>query len=365
MKKCLLFALCCLLLLVSACSATPQTMELESSPTPVPTPVVTPVPTPAPPEYTIAVLVADAAAPGYLKAKEAMLAAADALARAQNIVVHIDEHNAAGSAQTQMQQAQDVFAAQPGAVLLVLADANAASSYTALAQAGGVPLLFMQTEPVVERYETFMQDANALFVGGLPQDSGEQQGRLLKELYTERPGIDRNGDGILQYVMLMGTPHDTEAIARTHYAVESAVFSGLTLSQLGETYTCNWNAKVAENCMNAALANEEYGSQIEVVFANSDDMALAALKPLQYAGYNTEDGTLHIALIGAGGTAEALAAIEAGTMDATVMPDDAAIGDTALRIALNAAMGLDLLEGTSKTLYADGYSIRIPYIPVR
>ncbi|MDD3920410.1 MAG: substrate-binding domain-containing protein [Eubacteriales bacterium] len=367
MKKKLFAAVSCLvcILLLTACEMIPQAATPTPDPTPVPTPVITPTPTPAPPTYSIVILAANAGEPAYAQARQAIQAAADELSSQLSIIVRLDERNAADDPAAQMQQAQTLIAAKPAAVIMTLCDANAASDYAALSKSSGVPLLFMEKEPIVALYETFMQEDNAIFVGGLPQDAGEQQGRLLKTLLDLRPSIDRNGDGALQYIMLMGVSHDADAIALTHYSVEAAIFAGVNLQKLGSTYTCNWNAAVAENCMNAALVNEEYGGNIEVVFANSDAMALGAAKALQHAGYNLGEDSPHIAVIGAGGTEEAIAAIQAHAMDGTVLLDHTAVGDTALRLALNAAMGEDWLNGTEYELYADGYSVRIPYMAIK
>ena len=66
------------------------------------------------------------------------------------------------------------------------------------------------------------------------------QGQILYDLYTADNSIDRNGDGKLQYVMLMGEPQNDEAIARSQYSVETAEELGLEMEQIGETLVCNW-----------------------------------------------------------------------------------------------------------------------------
>ena len=48
------------------------------------------------------------------------------------------------------------------------------------------------------------------------------QGEILADAWNkDTKAIDKNGDGILQYVMLKGEPDNPEAVARTEYSVST------------------------------------------------------------------------------------------------------------------------------------------------
>ena len=94
-------------------------------------------------------------------------------------------------------------------------------------------------------------DTGTIFIGTLARQAGDMQGEILADLYKKDPSIDLNGDGVLQYVMLMGEPQNDEAIARSRYSVETAEANGLKLEQIGQTLVCNWDQAQAQDAINA------------------------------------------------------------------------------------------------------------------
>ena len=105
------------------------------------------------------------------------------------------------------------------------------------------------------------------------------QGEILGRHVQGRSSIDKNGDGVLQYIMFMGEPNNPEAIARSQYSVETAIANGLKMEQLGQTLVCNWDQTQALDAMTSTWAS--FGDKIEVVFANNDMMAMGAVAALQ------------------------------------------------------------------------------------
>jgi methyl-galactoside transport system substrate-binding protein len=115
--------------------------------------------------------------------------------------------------------------------------------------------------------------------------------------------------------------------------------------------------------MTATLA--QYGSDIEVVFANNDQMAIGALAALNSAGYNTgKAGDPKVVIIGVDAVDSALESIKAGGMTATVKQDGDAMGRANILLAINGAQGKPWLEGTNYKMADDGYSVRIPYAKI-
>ena len=58
------------------------------------------------------------------------------------------------------------------------------------------------------------------------------QGAMIAQSWTDNPEFDKNGDGIMQYVMLKGEPGHPEAEARTKYSVEEVNNKGIKTEEL-------------------------------------------------------------------------------------------------------------------------------------
>ncbi|RND25111.1 methyl-galactoside ABC transporter substrate-binding protein, partial [Vibrio cholerae] len=93
---------------------------------------------------------------------------------------------------------------------------------------------------------------------------------------------DKNGDGVLQYVMLKGEPGHPDAEARTTYSVQTINDNGIKTQEL-HMDTGMWDTAMAKDKMDAWLSGPN-GSKIEVVIANNDGMAMGAIEALRGAG---------------------------------------------------------------------------------
>jgi methyl-galactoside transport system substrate-binding protein len=295
--------------------------------------------------------------------RQAMMKYAQEVGAEQGIRINLDLKDAADSMAIQTDQATIMFAAKPDFVIINLAEVAAGMTLVNLAQENNVPFLFYNKEPTPETINSTIIDTKSIFVGTSPREAGDMQGEILAELYAKDKSIDKNGDGVLNYLMFMGEPNNPEAIARSQYSVETAEKNGLQLRQLGNTLVCNWDQAAAQEAMVATIA--QYGTQIEVVFANNDQMALGALAALNDVGYNTgRPGDPSVVVIGVDAVDSALESIKAGGMTATVKQDGDAMGKANIILAVNGALGKPWLEGTSYRMADDGYSVRIPYAKI-
>jgi len=153
----------------------------------------------------------------------------------------------------------------------------------------------------------------AYYVGPRGEQSGIFQGQIVWEQWQEdRERVDRNGDGVLQYVMLEGEPSHQDALLRTEYSIKTLTNAGVLVEKLASD-TANWNRGQAAAKM--SQWHQEFGSQIEAVFANNDDMALGAIDVLLEAGVAPEEMPV---IVGVDATAPALEAMAAGTLSGTV-----------------------------------------------
>ena len=191
-----------------------------------------------------------------------------------------------------------------------MVDRTAASLVIDYAKEAGVPVVFFNRQPVEEDLRRWEQ---VYYVGPRGEQSGVYQGEIVLEAMARNPErVDRNGDGVLQYVMLEGEPGHQDALLRTEYSIRTITQAGVAVEQLASA-SANWSRGQAAARMEPWW--QEFGQEIEVIFANNDDMALGAIDVLTQAGVEPEDMPL---VVGVDGTPEAIAAMEAGTLAGTV-----------------------------------------------
>jgi methyl-galactoside transport system substrate-binding protein len=188
------------------------------------------------------------------------------------------------------------------------------------------------------------------------------QGEILADLWAaDAAKIDRNGDGTVQFVEFKGVANNPEAIARTQYSEETARELGVPLEMVTDVIVADWDNGKANEAM---LSTWQAHPEIELVFANNDDMALGVIGALNQSGYNTgNEGDPAITVIGVDATDAGVEAIKAGKMTATVKQDGDAMGEANLRFALNFLMNGSWMEGLEEMykLNEDGVSTYIPY----
>ena len=259
----------------------------------------------------------------------------------------------AKSSQTVQNDQIDKYIAQRYDVLCVnLVDRTDASVIIDMAKKADIPVLFFNREPVsadMGRWE------KAYYVGAVAEDGGKLQGKLFLEQYKKNKDIDKNGDGIIQYVMLEGEPGHQDTMVRTEACIKTIQEAGIELERL-ETYSANWRRSQSKEVMEDWI--EMYGDGIEVVFSNNDEMALGAVDALQTMGIL--DGSIKI--IGFDGIAEAMDAIHAGQMLGTVLNDVEGQVEAIIELAVALGQGED--PGGVKYMEPDR-SVRVPYRIVR
>jgi len=278
--------------------------------------------------------------------------------QARDIKLNLNVADGRGSQSAQNEQV-DRFLSQGYDVICVnIVDRTAAAVIIDKAKAAGVPVLFFNREPVEEdlaRWE------GAYYVGSDGAQSGQLQGGIVLDAWRADPaGLDRSGDGVLQYVMLEGEPGHQDALLRTEYSVKTLTQAGVATEKLAND-TANWQRGQAAARMQLWL--EEFGGQIEAVFANNDDMALGAISSLQTAGYNLGDGSSKtIPVFGVDAIDSAKQAIDEGKMTGTIMQDAAGMAETITTLVGNIKDGAALMDNTGDLNVDEGVAkIRVPY----
>lgn len=256
--------------------------------------------------------------------------------------------DAAGSQRTQDDQVKELISAGCDILCVNLVDRADPSEIIDLARENEVPIIFFNREPVAE---DLMQWDGLYYVGAEAEQSGYMQGELAADLIETDSQVDRNRDGKIQYVVLEGEVGHQDAIIRTETVVEALTDRGIELEKLSYQIA-NWNRAQAENRMEQLIG--QYGSQIELVLANNDDMALGALDAYKNMNY-TE--AAYPVVFGIDGTKAGLEAVMDSEIAGTVYNDKEGQAGAMARIALALLTG----EGLEDVEFQSERCVYLPY----
>ena len=261
---------------------------------------------------------------------------------------------------TQTNQLDALIAKGVDGLLVNIVDFKAAPQVIETIKASGIPTVFFNRDITEDLDEADLD--NMIFVGTDAPQAGVMQGDMAKELWeAQKDVIDRNGDGKVQYVMLHGGLDNAEAVARTEESIKVLTDAGIEVEELG-MQVAEWDTSKAKEAVDAWMSKE--GDNIEIIFANNDDMALGALAAVQAMGYNQDNDDKYIPIFGVDATSGALDKIDSGQLEGTVMQDNVAMADTVTDLILNKMAGKDWLDGTSYELFEDNKSVRVDYAKI-
>ena len=269
------------------------------------------------------------------------------------ILIALDIQNAAGSQSEQNNQVEDFINSGCDVICVNLVDRTDPTMIIDKAKSADVPVIFFNRELVEEDLERWEK---LYYVGAVTLESGIMQGEIIAEAYQKEPEkLDKNGDGILQYVMLEGEAGHQDAIIRTEYAVNTVIEAGIKMEKIDHAIA-NWNRGQAQSKMQQWI--EGFGEEIELVLSNNDDMALGAIDA--YKEINTPLSDYPF-IAGIDGTEAGLAAVEEGTLKATVFND----GEGQAREMLKLSYALATGTGFGKIDYMEGQYVRLPHSKVK
>lgn len=282
--------------------------------------------------------------------KDAMTAYADELK------VQYDVNDSQNSQPTQNDQVQAFITKGVSALAINPVDNTAAQPLIDSAKSAGLPIVFFNRQPSDEIMSTYEK---AYYVGAHAEESGTLSGQLLVDYWKANTDkADKNGDGVMQYVMLQGEPGHQDATLRTEYSIKAIEEAGIKVEQL-EQDTAMWDKAKATDKMDGWFA--KHGDKIEAVLGNNDDMALGAIESLKANGYF--EGDKFIPVVGVDATSAALEAMKNGTLYGTVLNDGVNQGKATVAIAVKAAKGETIDEANVGFPIEGNYSW-IPYVQV-
>ena len=222
----------------------------------------------------------------------------------------------------------DAFIADNVDVMIInLVQSSSAASVIQKADAAGIPVVFINREPTAD---DMALSENICYVGADARQSGTFQGQIIAE--TENKG-DWNGNGVVDYVMIMGDPENVDAQYRTEFSIKALTDAGLAVNKLFEQRG-DWDQTKGQEL--AATALTQFGDQVDVIFCNNDAMALGAAQAIKDAGRTVGQD---IYLLGVDALAECVEMVNEGTMTGTVLNDHNGQSHAAADAAIKAAAG--------------------------
>lgn len=262
---------------------------------------------------------------------------------------------------TQNNQVDTMLAKGASVVAVSVCDVTAAPTLIQKCKdAGNVPIIFFNKE--ITDYDVINSYENAYQVTSTGGDYGASiQAQMVIDYWKEHPEMDKNGDGKLQLVYLMGDPGHTASQPRCDYLKSTIEDAGIEIDLLAED-TGMWVTATAKEKMDAWVS--KYGDEIECCVAGNDAMALGALSAVEAAGFNTdgEESSKYIPIYGIDALPEILSKIESGEITGSVLQDAKTQGQTIVKMAENLTSGKDAVDGIEGVeMEEEAKAVRVPY----
>lgn len=262
---------------------------------------------------------------------------------------------------TQNNQVDTMLAKGASVVAVSVCDVTAAPTLIQKCKdAGNVPIIFFNKE--ITDYDVINSYENAYQVTSTGGDYGASiQAQMVIDYWKGHPEMDKNGDGKLQLVYLMGDPGHTASQPRCDYLKSTIEDAGIEIDLLAED-TGMWVTATAKEKMDAWVS--KYGDEIECCVAGNDAMALGALSAVEAAGFNTdgEESSKYIPIYGIDALPEILSKIESGEITGSVLQDAKTQGQTIVKMAENLTNGKDAMDGIEGVeMEEEAKAVRVPY----
>ncbi len=242
----------------------------------------------------------------------------------ENLKINITIMDGKSNQTTQMEQIDQLIRRGCNFLCVNIVDRTAASVLIDKAKEADIPVIFFNRQPVAEDMERWEK---AYYVGSKAEEGGKLQGQIVLDAWLNNKNIyDKNNDDTVQYVMLEGEPAHQDTLLRTEYSVKTLTDNDIKVEKLASD-SANWSKSQAVNKTSEWI--KQFNNNIEVVFANNDDMALGAIDAFINAGFDIP------LVVGVDAIPNAIEAIKNGTLYGTVKNDSHGVADTMLNLILS------------------------------
>ncbi|MEX0370553.1 MAG: sugar ABC transporter substrate-binding protein [Tateyamaria sp.] len=226
----------------------------------------------------------------------------------------------------QLDQINNFIASGVDAIIVNAVDTNATEAMSQAAAAAGVPMVYVNRQPI---------NMDTLPEGQAFVASNEIESGTLKafEICKNLRAAGKSG-GATAY-MLMGQLSNQAAVQRSKDVEDVIGMDMCNFITLIDKQTANWSRDQAQDLMTNWISS---GEPFDAVFANNDEMAIGAIQAMKAAGISMDD----VEVGGVDATPDALVSMQAGDMDVTVFQDLAGQGAGSIDTAIKLANGEDV-----------------------
>lgn len=275
--------------------------------------------------------------------------------------ITLDMQDAANDVSTANNKLDSALTKGTDVVAICAPDRESTETMAQKCDADGVPAVFFNMEPMESTMESY---DNIWYVGAEAAQSGEMCAQALINYWNENTEIaDKNGDGVLQLVILQGEIGQQDVQLRTQAYEDTLKAQGIDYEILAMD-TANWDQAQALDKMNAWIT--AYGIDgIEGVLCNNDSMAMGAVQACINNGYNSGDPEKFVPIVGIDANIDALEAMKAGSLLGTVLNDRQNQSIAIINVIKAVNAGQEITEdvvGVDCTV--DGKYIWVPYVIV-
>ncbi|HEY1862267.1 MAG TPA: sugar ABC transporter substrate-binding protein, partial [Roseiarcus sp.] len=218
----------------------------------------------------------------------------------------------------QLSQVQNFIANGVNAIIVNPVDTSATAAITKAAADAGVPLVYVNREPI----DVDKLGPKAAFVASNEAESGTLETKQICKLLGGKGNI----------LVIEGVLSNQSAVQRTkdiHEVISTPDCSGI---KVVAEQTANYDRTQGQNLMTNWLSK---GMKFDAVVSNNDEMAIGALQAMKSAGMDTKSAIVG----GIDATQDALASMKSGDLKVTVFQDAAGQGKGAVDAALALAAG--------------------------
>jgi len=240
--------------------------------------------------------------------------------------VELQIEDAQNDVAKQQSQIQNFIAAGVDAIIVNPVDTDATAAMSKIAADAGIPLVYVNREPVN--------------IDSLPEKQAFVASNEVESGTLETQEVCKLLGGKGKAVVMMGELSNQAARMRTkdiHDVLATEACKGI---EIVEEQTANWSRTQGADLMTNWLSA---GVEFDAVIANNDEMAIGAIQALKAAGRSMDS----VVIGGVDATQDALAAMAAGDLDVTVFQNAAGQGKGSVDAALKLAKG----ESVEKKVY--------------
>ena len=240
--------------------------------------------------------------------------------------VELQVEDAADDVAKQLDQINNFVASGVDAIIVNAVDTSATEAMSAAAASAGVPLVYVNREPI----NVDSLPDNQAFVASNEIESGTLESfQICRNLRAAGKAGGARG------YLMNGQLSNQAAVQRSKDVHDVIGMDMCNFMTLIDEQTANWSRDEAQDLMTNWMSS---GEPFDFVIANNDEMAIGAIQAMKAGGIDL--GAVEVG--GVDATQDALVAMQAGELDVTVFQDAFGQGRGSVDTAIALVNGEDV-----------------------